>query len=206
MCGFPRTGTHWIRQVVEKSTGHKTCNMYEDKPTYVDKKVLLIKIHARSRRIAYVKALLLLPAFKFGGKYIYVYRDPRDAIISLYEMYRKLKNLPNLDETKFLSVYDPIRQYQWEINSWVLSNQKNVLIVKFEELKRSPNNVFKKIFDYIGVNAEISENAVKKMVATSDSKIRPRGTIYGWKKTSGEYQNIITTVSYRLKRNRFVRL
>ena len=74
MCGFPRTGTHWIRQVIEKSTGHKTCNMYEGKPTYVDKKVLLIKIHARSRRIAYVKALLLLPAFKFGGKYIYVYQ------------------------------------------------------------------------------------------------------------------------------------
>ena len=127
-------------------------------------------------------------------------RNARDAMISLYEMYRKEKKLPNLSENRFLSIYDPIRQYQWEINSWVLNKPKNVFLVKFEDLKNAPIVEFKRIFEYIGLKNELAGNALNNMVATSDSKKRPRGTAYGWKKTYGEYDQIIKTVSATLNK------
>ena len=37
MCGYPRTGTHWIRNVVEKSTGQPTFDLIR-KPPLIRKK------------------------------------------------------------------------------------------------------------------------------------------------------------------------
>ena len=200
MCGFPRAGTHWIRNVVENSTCKKTYNLFQDKPSLLDQNVILIKIHARNKFIAHVKALWLLPPFDFGGKYIYVYRDPRDAIISLYEMTNKEKKLDTLEIDEFLKIYDPIRQYRWEIGSWVLRNHDNVLLVKFEDLKLSPNEEFHKIFRFLELDSPVANEAIGEMVATSDSKNRPRGVAYGWKKVSSDYKKLIDTVTNGLER------
>ena len=199
MCGFPRTGTHWIRNVIESSTGQKTYNIYQDKPTPLDKNVAVIKIHARSKFVARAKALWFLPPFEFGGKYIYVYRDPRDAIISLYEKTKKEKKLDNLETDEFLKIRDPIRQYRWEIGAWVLPNHDNVLLVKFENLKLSPNEEFLKIFRFLELDSPVANDAIGEMVATLDSRNRPRGVAYGWKKVSADYNNLIDTVTKRLE-------
>lgn len=200
LCGFPRTGTHWIRNVIEKSSGEKTFNLYENKPSLKDKNVLLIKIHARSKFIANVKSLWLLPPFSFGGKYIYVYRDPRDAIISLYEMYKKEKKNKNLDSKEYLESQDPIGQYKWEINSWVAKKHDNVLLVRFEDLKISPLDGFKRILEFLDLNVPVKIDSIQKMVNTEDNTQRPRGTAYGWKRASKEYEYIIKAVSKRLKK------
>lgn len=199
LCGFPRTGTHWIRNVIEKSSGEKTFNLYDNKPTKNDKNALLIKIHARSKFIAKIKAIWLLPPFSFGGKFIYVYRDPRDAIISLYEMYKKEKNNAGLDGEDYLNSQDPIGQYKWEINSWVAKKHNNVLLIKFEDLKISPKNEFQRIFDFLDIKSPVQIESVQKMVNTEDSSHRPRGAAYGWKNAPKEYSFIINTVSKRLK-------
>lgn len=200
MCGFPRTGTHWIRNVIEKSTNKKTFNLYTNKPLPSDKDVLLIKVHARSKFVARVKALWLLPPFDFGGRYIYVYRDPRDSIISMYEMYKKEKEYEDLNADEFLHIIDPIRQYCWEINAWVLQKHKDVLLVKFEDLKNLPSEGFRKIFKFLGLDSPIVDGSIRQMVCSSDSKKRPRGTAYGWKKAPGEYKLIIDTVSNKLEK------
>ena len=199
MCGFPRAGTHWILNVVKKSTDQKTGELRgNSKPLPSDKKVILLKIHARNKLVARVKALWLLPPFNFGGKYIYVYRDPRDSIISLYEMYKKLKEYDNLEPDEFLNIYDPITQYRWEINAWVLRNHKNVFLVKYESLKLSPVEGFNRIFKFLGLDIQAAGEFIEEMVATSDSKKRPRGTAYGWKRAPIEYKFIIDEVSRRL--------
>ena len=200
MCGFPRTGTHWIKNVISKSTGLKTGDLYGQKPTYSDKTVLLIKIHARSKRIAYFKAKWLLPPFNFGGKYIYVYRDPRDAIISLYEMYENKIDQQELSIDDFFRLYDPITQYRWEIKSWVFANHQNLLLIKFEELKRCPEKEFGRIFRFIGLNTTSYAKYINEMVATVDNSERPRGTAYGWKTTLKKYEPIIKKVSTELNR------
>ena len=100
LVGFPRTGTHWIRNVTQKVSGfycpslqHDECDINKVK---AQKKIPLLKVHARSPMVAKLKLLLFFPPHRHSGKYIYTYRDPRDAIISLYEMYKILKNYPNL--------------------------------------------------------------------------------------------------------------
>jgi len=200
MCGFPRTGTHWIRNVIEKSTGKKTFNLDSDPPSFSDKEVLLIKIHARSKFIARAKASWLLPPHDFGGKYIYVYRDPRDSIISMYEMYKMHKKGKdnNIDPKKFLKTTDPIGQYRWEINSWVLKKHNNILLIKFEDLKMFPEEGFKKIFRFLNLSSPIVYGAINEMVSASDSKKRPRGAAYGWKSAPKEYELIVDTATKKL--------
>ena len=201
LCGFPRTGTHWIRNVIEKSTGKKTYDLYFNKPTYLDKEVLLCKIHARNKKIAYLKALWLLPKFNFEGKYIYVYRDPRDSIISMYEMYKKEKKVDYIKPEEYLKVYDPIGQYRWEINSWVINKQKDVYIVKFENLRTNPEDYFKKILNFLNLNYPIANKYIDKLVGTSDKVKRPRGKAYGWRNTKNkDYKVIIDEIQKRLDR------
>ena len=200
MSGFPRTGTHWIRNVIEKSTGQKTYDLHTNRPSPGNKNVLLIKIHARNKFIARLKALWLLPRFNFGGKYIYVYRDPRDSIISLYEMYKKIKDKDHLNPENFLNIYDPIGQYRWEINRWVMPKHKNVLLVRFENLKLCPLDEFQRIFRFLGLKHPIAADTFGKLVATTDNKKRPRGTAYGWKKASADYQFLIDSVTNHLER------
>ena len=88
MSGYPRTGTHWIMNVVAKNSNRKVCSIEQRLVTPDDKNVCIVKIHARNKYMARAKALWLLPRHNFKGKYIYVYRDPRDSIISLYELYK----------------------------------------------------------------------------------------------------------------------
>lgn len=198
LCGFPRTGTHWIRNVIEKSAAQKTYDIHDSKPAPGAESVLLVKIHARNKLIARAKALLVLPPHKFRGKYIYTYRDPRDAIISLYEMYKKSKDLSGLQARSFLQNYDPIRQYRWEINAWVLRRHKDVLLVKFEDLKLKTTEGFKRIFSFLDLRPEINKEYTEEIVAASDNKNRPRGAAYGWKSAPAEYGWLIDQVTREL--------
>ena len=199
MCGFPRSGTHWIRNVIEKSTGEKTYELFK-KYNPTDKNILLIKIHARNKIVARTKAFLELPPHNFDGKYIYVYRDPRDSIISLYEMYKKRKVFSDLKPVEFLHNYDPVGHYRWEIDAWVLHHHKNVLLVKFEDLKSDPLISFTKIFEYLSLKAPVDRKSIGKIVGPVDTKKRPRGTAYGWKNAPIEYTKLIDIVSKKLAR------
>jgi hypothetical protein len=198
MSGYPRSGTHWIRNVIEKSSGVKTFHIHGGEITPATKDVCVIKIHARSKWVARFKALWLLPPHNFGGKYIYVYRDPRDAIISLYEMYKNVKDSPDLEPKDFIKLYDPIRQYKWEINAWVLHNHKDVLLVRFEDLKMHPVATYEKIFGYLNIDAPVDRESIGEKVLMSDSENRPRATAYGWKKAGPKYQCIIDSVNKEL--------
>lgn len=200
LCGYPRTGSHWIRNVVEKSCSVLTFDIAERRVTYETKNVGMVKIHARNRGVARIKALWALPRHDFGHKFVYSYRDPRDAIISLYEMYMNQKGIAELNPVDFLKMYDPIRQYRWEIGSWVLKEHDDVFLVRFEELKQDPMTMFKELFTYLGYDAPIDPEAVKTRVATADSKKRPRGTAYGWKTAPDEYRPLVDAANAGLKR------
>lgn len=198
MSGYPRSGTNWIRNVIEKSSSAKTFTTESRKITPDTKDVCVVKIHARNKWIARAKALWLLPPHNFGGKYIYVYRDPRDAIISLYEMYRRRKGIADLEQKHFIKLYDPMRQYQWEINAWVLENHEDVLLVRFEDLKMRPVATFEKIFGYLNIDAPVDRGCIGERVLAFDSEKRPRASAYGWKKARRKYQCIIDSVNKEL--------
>ncbi len=199
LCGYPRSGTHWIRSVIEKSSDYKTYDLFENKPNINEKKILAIKIHARNKLIARAKALLRLPPHKFSGQYIYTYRDPRDTLISLFEMYKKAKDVPNLDAEEFIRFYDPIRQYRWEIHSWVFPKHDNVLLVRFEDLKLNSIAEFERIFSFLKIDAPVNEEAIGIKVGLMDGTNRPRATVFGWKNAPEEYKSLINHTNFALK-------
>jgi len=198
LCGFPRTGTHWIRNVIEKSTGTKTYDLYSNKPKADEKDISLVKIHARNRFMARLKAYLVLPPHNFGRKYIYTYRDPRDAILSLFEMYKKDKNYSEMSSDDFIKLYDPIRQYMWEINAWVLREHPSVMLVKFEDLKANPVKIFQDIFTFVEIKGEVHPGIIGEKVAVMDNKSRLRGVAFGWKNAPAEYKPLIDAISRQL--------
>lgn len=198
LSGFPRTGTHWIRNVVHTSTGLGTYAVGAKGQLPSLENGILVKVHARNKSVARAKALWLLPRHNFDGKYIYTYRDPRDAILSLYEMYKHSKGRPNLSQEEFLTMYDPIGQYKWEMKAWVLRNHDDVLRIRFEDLRKDPLLGFQEIFKYIGLEASVDAESIDKPVANSDGVNRPRRSVFGWKTAPKEYQPLIKLVSEQL--------
>ena len=100
----------------------------------------------------------------------------------------------------FLNSYDPVGQYRWEINVWVLHQHKNVLLVKFEDLKLDPLAFFTKIFEYLSLKANVDNRSIGQIVGAVDTKKRPRGTAYGWKSAPIEYIKLIDIASKKLAR------
>lgn len=200
LSGFPRTGTHWVRNVIHRSTGLSTYSVATKGPLPSDGNGFLVKVHARNKFIARWKALWLLPRHDFDGAYIYTYRDPRDAILSLYEMYKLKKDRQDLSQPDFLDMYDPIGQYKWEIRAWVMHEHKNVLQVRFEDLQRDPLVEFQRIFRYLGLEGIVNEDSLGEPVAKADGSNRPRRTAFAWKIAPAEYAPLIELVSARLKK------
>ena len=202
--GFPRSGTNWIRRVLEDSTGFKTGKVLSREHKEFAKgenydRFRFVKIHARNKYLARLRAVWLLPPHEFSGKYIYCYRDPRDAILSLYEMYIQRKSLSSLSIDEFIRKYDPIGQFRWEAKSWVLRRPKGVLAVKYEDLKENPYAEFQRIFSFLGVQGEVADRSLNRQVNQGGKETgRPRATPYGWKQAPRRYEHAIRTISDRL--------
>ena len=198
LCGFPRSGTHWIRNVISETTD-LYCGSMDDFNFYESSNKIIFptfKIHARSKLIAKIKMFFYLPPHKFANKFIYIYRDPRDAIISLYNMYNVLKNV-NLSQKNFLELYDPIGQYKWEINSWVFNKSKDILVIRFEDLKLNPKNVFHKICNYIDIENKNEYKGIDEFVGQVESNYK-KGEIFGWKNKYNEYKFLIDSINDEL--------
>lgn len=202
MCGFPRSGSHWIRSVIESSSGLYCPSLHEIDYSMIKQKQIipLFKIHARSKFVVKLKMFFLLPPHDFKNKYIYVYRDPRDAIISLFNMYNILMN-KNLSQEQFLKNYDPIGQYKWELNAWVINKtNKNTLVVRFEDLKLNSKENFNEIFKFLNLNIELNDKSLDEFVGVVESNNRPKGQIYGWKKSYKDYKTLIDQINKELKK------
>ena len=66
MCGYPRSGTHWISNVVEKSTGLYAPDFSEIEYERVyGNRIPLIKIHARSKIVLKLKMFFYYPRIPF---------------------------------------------------------------------------------------------------------------------------------------------
>lgn len=199
LCGYPRSGTHWIRNVISKSLD-KYCPSMDDIDYLTvrkQKNLPVLKIHARSMVVAKLKMFFLLPPHKSKNKFIYVYRDPRDAIISLYNMYNILKK-NNLSQQQFLDQYDPIGQYSWEVNSWVLKENKNTLVVRFEDLKQNTNKTFSQILAFIDSSANLNQNVFNELVGQVENSNRKKGSLYGWKNSYSNYKTLIDQINLKL--------
>ena len=202
LSGFPRSGTHWIRNVIELSSGLYCPSLIDlnVKRFKNSNDIPVIKIHARSKLHSRLRLFFNIPIHNFNNKFIYTYRDPRDSIISLYNMYNKIRN-KSLSQLDFLKLYDPIGQFKWEINSWVINkNKSNVLVVRFEDLRLNPEKKFNEIFNFLELKVDIKKEYINQLVGQFEKKSRrKKGQVYGWKNIYSEYKTLINKINSDLK-------
>jgi hypothetical protein len=139
-------------------------------------------------------------------KAIYVTRDPRDIVLAEYAFYTALDYYHDtldrfLDEfllTKNCSVYG-YGPWHRHVSTWLnspIAGTDNLLVMRFEDLKKDPLSGFARMVKFLGVEANldkiqraIENNTVQKMRDKEDkepvrSSIRGRfvrqGAVRGW--------------------------
>ena len=168
---FSRTETH----------GYATDVILEDMP----------RPRAFKTHFPYELSACGLPS-KTPCKYIYVVRNKKDLMVSLY---CKLKRgfVPNLEWDIFYSNFEQFEHYgnyfDHVLSWWVHRNDENVLFLKYEDMKRDlPGNVAK-VASFIGV--DLSSDLVSKIadMTTFEKMKKDDSANFVWDKTFVEDGN-----------------
>jgi len=199
---YPRSGSTWLRFILAEilageSSGFKGVNLlspdvgeHSSAQSLLPGEGRLIKTHELYR-----------PSYK---KAIYLARDPRDVLFSEYA-YEKALGVIDGDFDAFLDAFlrkgvNAFGLWTDHVNTWLDaadSNQCELLVVRFEEMRRDTERSLKQIMDFMNVAVEpstirkaIENNSLDQMKAKE--KITPQrasakgrfigsGSVAGWK-------------------------
>lgn len=209
---FPRSGNTWVRRVlnsildpVNLDVNPKFRKLFRvipytkfpqvDNVTLNDSELRMIKSHG-----SYETCGQDIPI-------VYLVRDGRDAIISYYHF--------NVDHRGYSEGFDSyfdrhvlqdrmvskrervLRKFMgdWSENVHSYADKKNVLIVRYEDLRAEPAACFEKMIQFTGVFAttEMIRNAVSESRRELDEKRarheRARGVCGGWRDVLSKSQS-----------------
>lgn len=101
------------------------------------------------------------------GKVIYIVRDPRDVMVSLYFF---LKSMGSFDESLSMLIRSPlfgISAWCRHVQSWIEKTPASVSIdfVRYEDLKIDTHKVIKRLYKHLGYS--IPDNIVVKSIELS---------------------------------------
>lgn len=102
-------------------------------------------------------------------KVIYLLRDGRDVYVSYYHYLRH--RIP--EGTSFAAFLENDGLYPWHwhehVTSWLVDHRpKELLVVRYEDLKADPRAGFRRMVDFAGL--EVTDAALERAVAQSDFK------------------------------------
>jgi hypothetical protein len=199
---YPRSGSTWLRFILAEilagqSSGFKGVNMLSpDVGEHADAQSLLpgsgrlIKTHELYR-----------PTYK---KAIYLARDPRDVLFSEYA-YENALGVIDGDFDLFLDAFlrkgvNAFGLWTDHVNTWLDaadSNQCELLVVRFEEMRRDTERCLKQTMEFL--NFPVEDGAIRKAIAGNSleqmkakEKVTPQrasakgrfigsGSVAGWK-------------------------
>lgn len=98
------------------------------------------------------------------AKVIYIYRDPRDVVVSYYFWHKKfapnsVKNFEDYFE-KFMKGKLPFGLWSQHVHRWkeaAINNPENIYIIKYEDLKESPFEQFKRVLNFCNIDSSDNE-------------------------------------------------
>lgn len=177
LVSYPKSGNTWVRALI--------ANIISPGLSLSDMEKLIPNIYASSPRDlskAYIfsfggRVIKSHEAFRpFYGKMIYIYRDPRDVMIS-YFYYLKKKGRFSESSYGLEDFSDPFvdgkldrsgkldRYGTWyqNVKSWKELKNDKILFLSYESLLKNTKHEFKRILEFIG--EQVESNSVDRAVS-----------------------------------------
>lgn len=176
LVSFPRTGSHWLRNVME---------LYFEKPSLT--RVFFYKKPTEFTCFHIHDEDLL---FNEKRRVIYLYRDPIETIFSQMNFYNE--DIRDKDRIKYWA-----NIYGKHLEKWLLKDELSIdkVVLTYEGLKNDFDQEFKKLSDFLNVPFD-ADKLKKAHMNTSKEKIKKRVT--------DDPRVINSTSDYAKKRDLFV--
>lgn len=206
---YPRSGTTWTRfTMFEILTGESAT--FES----VNSVMLGVGIHDRARAVLPDGGRLIGTHESYRKDYkraVYLVRDVRDVILSEYAFITALDRfhgtLDDFIKAFFRGTINGFGSWPRHVASWLdspIAGTPNLLVLKYEDLRRDPEATFKRMLDFAGMKRDpeamrqaIANNSLEKMRekeidSPRKASVRGRfvrtGQVQGWKGKLSEQQ------------------
>jgi hypothetical protein len=197
----PRSGTHFLEAFLAKNF-YPHINLSSDGPIYYghwsNKKLLMEgEPHHKLFGSHYFPSELNLNR---NQPKIYIYRDVRAVIASIYNSkYYNCKKYPNISVSDFLrmnidwhgglgrqkdSNLNIVQHWYYHVDEWLNIDDPNLLFIRYEELKRNPEKIYKTIINKFFTHKKIINLIRKPKIKVINNKVglNPnKATIDSWK-------------------------
>jgi hypothetical protein len=162
---YPKSGRTWLELLLLAALGHHCNERFGDEATYsnvaagFDDVPLVAFTHAggswETATLTADEIARYAPQNIVAGRFIYLYRDPRDVLVSAYHHARNRSGISWLTPQDMLD--DPIMglpKLTAFMNSWtrqVESAGERAMRVSYERLKAAPQQTFAELSRFIGL-------------------------------------------------------
>jgi len=175
IASYPRSGNTWLRFLMFEILTAGSAGFEE-----VNHVVAEVGLHGPARPVLPGRGRLVKthePYHKQYKKAIYLVRDVRDVVLSEFAYQKALGWIPD-DFDGFLQRFlngevNPFSAWHEHVSGWMnspLASTPNLLLIKFEELRKNTNSVVTQVVDFLGVDVSpqtiveaIANNTVQKM-------------------------------------------
>lgn len=171
---YPKCGRTWVRVFLANYYSYKTgknIQLVNEYPLPYMPKIYFTHGHYKQNNEAILKDI----DKAINKKIIFMQRDPKDVVVSLYFHYAKRFNTPYKD-----TISEFIRDKHVGIEKVILYNQlwkmalqdkfEHFIILKYEDLAKDPTEEFDKLLFFIGENSNpealkcaVEQSSFKKM-------------------------------------------
>ncbi|XP_022110090.1 amine sulfotransferase-like [Acanthaster planci] len=181
---YPKCGTHWTMEIVyliltegypDKIDRHEKMKfggleMFVPTPTNQVPAYKYVQT-ITSRRVlpTHLPANVIPPAVLQGkGKVVYVTRNPKDCLTSMFGFMSKQAGMANWNEMFEMFLSKKMLNgsfFDFSLDYWKHRHDSNFLFLKYEDMKRDPKSAVIAIANHIG--CALSEEAVDRVVQNS---------------------------------------
>ncbi|XP_063299565.1 amine sulfotransferase-like [Pelobates fuscus] len=177
---YPKSGTIWTQQILSLilNEGHRKGTEAIDnmaRAPWIESNLYNIDFKTRPDPRLFSSHLpyYLMPkgTRKRRGKIIYVYRNPKDILVSYYHFYRMMVNVQNPDSWEhfidlFISGKVMIGSWFDHVRGWYTNKEDfDILFMTFEEMKKDLRSAIMKICSF--VNKKLDDEALATIVEKS---------------------------------------
>lgn len=172
LVSYPRTGSHWLRILMEKYTGIPSAvqSFFDSRPQKI------WGFHIHDRIIGHWEPSEG-PTMELK-KVVYLYRNPIDTIYSQMKYHKDLSVGWDGSSNEHISrkVDEYIEEYYRHIRRWVFNNQdiSEILIVKYEDLVDKPSETFRQVLEFL--NFEWDEVKFTEVYSFCDKQLTKKVT------------------------------